>query len=215
MFLLGLDKCVWKNPNFFKEKEWVGNMTLTVNRNALQSVGMAPKVSGQEKDGQTTEVCRLIIKIHFVRYPQPPALQVDEIIEKIYANMSACLWRIRIGSVSLGSGHKRLLIRLVLRLSLFFFSWPHWFGGSWSQALAKNQGNYKAMFRKGSQGLGGFENKKFIGYVSIWAHCDPRQAHFRQGAGRSGNWKTTDYRQWTREGAQTEDERWPDVLLLS
>jgi len=75
---------------------------LGLDKNALQSVGMAPKVSGPEKDGQTTEV--------------------DEIIEKIYANMSACHLK--------NQNWKRAQETA-------------------DKALAKNENNYKAMFRKG------------------------------------------------------------------
>ncbi|KAF9533859.1 hypothetical protein CPB83DRAFT_831680 [Crepidotus variabilis] len=78
---------------------------LGLDKNALQSIGMAPKTTETTKDGKVQE-----------------KTEVDEIVEKIYANMSAC----------------------------------HLKNGNWKRAqetaekaLAKNENNYKAMFRKG------------------------------------------------------------------
>ncbi|RXW18131.1 hypothetical protein EST38_g7712 [Candolleomyces aberdarensis] len=76
-------------------------------RNALQSIGMAPKPESGDaaKEGKEKE-----------------KTEIDEMVEKIYANMSAC----------------------------------HMKNGNWqravesaNKALAKNENNYKAMFRKG------------------------------------------------------------------
>ncbi|CAA7267065.1 unnamed protein product [Cyclocybe aegerita] len=79
---------------------------LGLDKNALQSIGMAAKPaegsSGEGKDKERTEV--------------------DEIVEKIYANMSACHLK--------NQNWKRA-------------------EETANKALAKNESNYKAMFRKG------------------------------------------------------------------
>ncbi|KAJ2926815.1 hypothetical protein H1R20_g10284, partial [Candolleomyces eurysporus] len=80
---------------------------LGLDKNALQSIGMAPKPESGDaaKEGKEKE-----------------KTEIDEMVEKIYANMSAC----------------------------------HMKNGNWqravesaNKALAKNENNYKAMFRKG------------------------------------------------------------------
>ncbi|KAF8071883.1 hypothetical protein FPV67DRAFT_1447350 [Lyophyllum atratum] len=78
---------------------------LGLDKNALQSIGIGSPAPVQDKDGKEAK----------------EKTEVDEIIEKIYANMSAC----------------------------------HMKNGNWKRAvdtadkaLAKNEKNYKAMFRK-------------------------------------------------------------------
>ncbi|KAF8896278.1 hypothetical protein BD779DRAFT_1659859 [Infundibulicybe gibba] len=97
---------------------------LGLDKNAMSSMGLAsptPAASGSNAEKQKTEVSitemRVVLIIYSVMHSQ-----VDEMIEKIYANMSAC--------------HMKL--------------------GNWKRAietadkaLAKNENNFKAMFRKG------------------------------------------------------------------
>lgn len=66
------------------------------------------------------------------------ALQIDDLVEKIYANMSACHLKNQNWRRAQETADK--VITLL---------WADVNGWSWSQALAKNENNYKAMFRKG------------------------------------------------------------------
>ena len=79
------------------------------------------------------------------RWTHDRVLQVDEIIEKIYANMSACHLKNQNWKRAQETADK-----VGLRISSFlFFFLKNSPDGAWSQALAKNENNYKAMFRKG------------------------------------------------------------------
>jgi len=78
---------------------------LGLDKNALQSIGMASKPAGTSAEGKEKE-----------------KTEVDEIVEKIYANMSACHLKNQNWRRAQETAEK---------------------------ALAKNESNYKAMFRKG------------------------------------------------------------------
>jgi hypothetical protein len=68
-------------------------------------------------------------------------MQVDEIVEKIYANMSACHLKNENWQRAVETANK---VGTPVWPALFFYC-----SSKHHQALAKNEDNYKAMFRKG------------------------------------------------------------------
>ncbi|KAG6842361.1 hypothetical protein C0991_010651 [Blastosporella zonata] len=105
---------------------------LGLDKNALQSIGIGSTGPLQkDKDGKEIK----------------EKTEVDELLEKVYANMSACHlknsnWKRAVDTADKVSKTRRLVVTSSLTLRI-----------ATTKALAKNESNYKAMFRK-AKGLG-------------------------------------------------------------